>query len=407
MPSPAKRSRTDGNSARSEPDSELCGLTVATYVDGFHDKEAVQKMRYRYLGSTGMKVSILSYGASSLGSVFRETDLGDSVQVVQDSIKAGINMVDCAPWYGHGKAEKVLGQAFKGIPRSAFYYTTKCCRYDPEVDQMFDFSGERTLQSIDESLERTGLTYIDTVQIHDPEFAPSLAVVINETLPALQKAKEMGKIRNIGMTGYPLEVQRLLIEGGMARGIKVDTSLVYCHYSLNDTTLLDGPMSKGDGSFLDFLDRNGIGCIGASAISMGLLTARGPPDWHPAAKVPHIISACKAAGEYCTAKGVDFSKLAIHFALRQSRIPTTLVTSASPSRMAGNVRAVHETLSPAEEAVLAEILEQFFPWRATEKATWCGIEPAKYWKKLGVELELAKRYRTADKPYPAEKIVQL
>ena len=61
----------------------------------------------------------------------RETDLGESVKVVHDSIKAGINLIDAAPWYGHGKAEKVLGEAFKDVPRQAFYYTTKVCRYDP------------------------------------------------------------------------------------------------------------------------------------------------------------------------------------------------------------------------------------------------------------------------------------
>ena len=112
---------------------------------------------------------------------------------MHDSLKAGINLIDCAPWYGHGKAEKVLGEAFKGVPRKAFYFTTKVGRYNPGITEMFDFRAERTLQSIDESLERTGLTYIDCAQVHDPEFAPNLDIVVNETLPALYKAKEAGK----------------------------------------------------------------------------------------------------------------------------------------------------------------------------------------------------------------------
>ena len=100
---------------------------------------------------------------------------------MHDSLKAGINLIDCAPWYGHGKAEKVLGEAFKGVPRKAFYFTTKVGRYNPGITEMFDFRAERTLQSIDESLERTGLTYIDCAQVHDPEFAPNLDIVVNET----------------------------------------------------------------------------------------------------------------------------------------------------------------------------------------------------------------------------------
>lgn len=350
----------------------------------------------------------------------RETDLGESVKVVHDSIKAGINLIDAAPWYGHGKAEKVLGEAFKDVPRQAFYYTTKVCRYDPcekpcaryrpivlptdaaclgrGITDMFDFRAERTLQSIDESLARTGLEYIDTVQIHDPEFAPSLDIVINETLPALQKAKDMGKVKHIGMTGYPLEVQKKLIEGGMKNGVKVDTSLVYCHYSMNDTTLSDGKMSDGR-SFLDFLDEHGIGCVNASPISMGLLTARGPPDWHPARKVPRIVEACKQAGDFCAEKGMDYSKLAMHFTLRNKAVPTTLVTSANPGRMASNVQTVYDTLSDAEDAVLSETLEKFFPWRAEPAATWCGIEPAKYWQKMGQELEIRRMFGPAPTKY--------
>lgn len=373
-------------------DGEFCGLTVPTYVSGFHDDEAVQKMRYRDLGNTGMKVSILSYGGSALGSAYRNINMEEGIEVVVDSVKRGINLVDCAPWYGHTVAETVLGKAFAQIPRKAFYFTTKVARYYPEPEKMFDFSFDRTLQSIDESLERTGLDYIDTIQIHDPEFSPNLDIVINECLPALQKAKDAGKVRHIGMTGYPLEVQKAIILGAEAKGIKIDTSLVYCHYSFNDTTLLSGPMDEG-GSFMDFLNSKGIGCVNASPIAMGLLTSRGPPVWHPAHNAPHIIEACNAAIKYCTDKGMDISKLAMHFVLREARIPTTLVTSANKGRMSANIDAVHEVLSEEEEAVLAELAEKFFPWRADRtQSTWCGIEPAKYWAKLGQQLMCERMY---------------
>ncbi|KAJ7381281.1 hypothetical protein OS493_001399 [Desmophyllum pertusum] len=83
----------------------------ASYVEGFHYVESVQKMKYQPLGRTGMAVSKLSFGASSLGSVFRETNNLESIQVVHHAIKSGINYIDVAPWYGHGKAETVLGQS--------------------------------------------------------------------------------------------------------------------------------------------------------------------------------------------------------------------------------------------------------------------------------------------------------
>lgn len=371
---------------------DCCGLSLPTFVEGFHDAEKVKKMPYRDLGKTGMKVSILSYGGSALGSAFRDIDPTEGVEVVVNAVKSGINLIDCAPWYGHGKAEEILGIAFKQIPRKAFYFTTKVCRYFPEPQKMFDFSYERTLQSIDESIARTGCGYIDTIQIHDPEFCPNIDILIGETLPALQKAREEGKVRFIGMTGYPLEVQREIITRALAKGIVIDTSMVYCHYSLNDTTLIDGTMNGGN-SFAEFLEANGVGLVSASPNAMGLLTSRAPPAWHPANFKPDIIQACEDAKAYCDQKNVDISKLALHFVLKNERIPTTLVTSANKGRMASNIEACWEELSEAEEAALSEITDKFFPWRSDRsKATWVGVEPAKYWAKLGQELTCEKLY---------------
>ena len=93
-------------------------MLPSTFVEGFHDAEVVKKMVYRPLGGeTGLTVSALSLGASSLGSAFRETDEGESIAVVHEALKSGINLIDTAPWYGHGKSETVLGKALKGIPR--------------------------------------------------------------------------------------------------------------------------------------------------------------------------------------------------------------------------------------------------------------------------------------------------
>lgn len=373
-------------------DDELCGFELPTYIKGFHNDEQVAKMRYRSVGKTGMKVSILSYGASALGSAFRDIDPEEGIQVVVDTVKSGINLIDCAPWYGHTAAETVLGKAFAKIPRKAFYFTTKIGRYFPETQRMFDFSYARTLESIDASIERTGCGYIDTIQIHDPEFCPNIDILLNETLPAMQKAQADGKVRFIGMTGYPLEFQKEVITRAAAKGIKIDTSLVYCHYSFNDTTLVDGPMNEG-GSYLDFLEANGIGLVNASPIAMGLLTGRDPPAWHPANLRPHIIEACNAAIAHCKSKNVDIAKIAHHFVLRNKRISTTLVTSANKGRMAANVAAVSDVLTAEEEAVLQELGPLFFPWRADrDKSTWVGLEPAKYWAKLGQELMCEKLY---------------
>ncbi|XP_065834655.1 uncharacterized protein [Oscarella lobularis] len=338
-----------------------------TFVHGFHDLAAVQRMKYRPLGRTGMIVSIVSLGASPLGNVYRKTNDDEAIQVVRTAIKKGINYIDTAAWYGHGRSEEVLGKALEGIPREAYYLATKACRYRPEVDQMFDFSAERTLRSIDQSLERLKIDYVDLLQVHDPEFAPSLKMVCEETIPTLQKIKEMGKCRFIGLTGYPMENFVKMVEG---TSVQVDTALTYCHYSMNDTTLLD---------YMQFFEKRGIGVMSASPLSMGLLSNRGPPKWHPATQ--EIKETCRKAAEYCQSQGTDLSKLAMYFSLAEPSIPTTLVGTASLTNLQANIDVVTgSSLSPKEQEVSDYVMENFF--KPLKKKDWENLEVDEYWAKM-------------------------
>lgn len=78
-------------------------------------------------------------------------------------------------------------------------------------ENQFDFTAKRTKESIDTSLGYLGLDYVDVIQIHDVEFAPSLDMVVNETLPAVEELREQGKARFIGFSGYPLETLKQTI----------------------------------------------------------------------------------------------------------------------------------------------------------------------------------------------------
>ncbi|XP_015757013.1 PREDICTED: L-galactose dehydrogenase-like [Acropora digitifera] len=338
----------------------------ATFVEGFHDREAVKKMKYKALGETGLTVSNLSFGASSLGSVFRETNDAESIRVVHHAIKSGINYIDVAPWYGHGKAETVLGKALKDVPREAYYIATKVGRYQPELLKMFDFSAERTLQSVDESLKRLGVDYLDIIQVHDMEFASSLDIIINETLPALEKAKDSGKVKFIGITGYPLINFRTVLERSK---VNIDTVLSYCHCCLHDTELLD---------YKEYFKKHGIGIVNASPISMGLLSSRGPPSWHPAGEL--VRNKCKEAADYCQKQGVDISKVALHFTLEMEDIPTTLVSTASIQNLQKNIDAVNAKLTDKEGNCLQFIRNNIF--KPSGNLSWEGVEVAKYWQKM-------------------------
>jgi L-galactose dehydrogenase len=300
-------------------------------------------MEYRQLGSTGLEVSVLGFGASSLGGVFHQVDPDACLKTVWAALDGGINFFDVSPAYGETLAETNLGKALKGIARDRYYLATKVGSYS-EARGDYDFSAARTERSMHESLDRLGVDYVDLIQCHDIEFANHRQIV-DETLPTLHRIKQKGLARFIGITGLPLQVFPSILDK-VGPNI-VDTILSFCHYELNDDSLL---------GLLPYLTRKGVGIINASPTGMGLLTPQGAPAWHPASKV--IIDGCRKAVEYCQRRGIDILKVAIQFSCSQPDIATTLVSTARPSNIRDNIAYVEQ---PADESLLAEVREVLKP----------------------------------------------
>lgn len=287
-------------------------------------------MEYRELGKTGLKVPALSFGASSLGGVFHSIKENDALKAVFTAVENGLNFIDVSPYYGHYKAETVLGKALKELPRESFILSTKVGRYGKDGVNTWDYSAKRAKESVYESLERLNIDYIDLINVHDIEFA-DLHQVVNETLPALVELREKGIVGHVGITDLQLENLRWVIENS-EHGV-VESVLNFCHYSLNDDKLSD---------FLDFFEEREIGVINASPFSMGLLTQRGIPDWHPAPKP--LVEACKRAVAYCSQQGYPIEKLAIQYSVSNPRIPTTLFSSANPDSVLKNIEYIKEPI---------------------------------------------------------------
>lgn len=285
-------------------------------------------MEYREIGRTGMKVSALSFGASSLGSVFRDTKESEAIAAVHTAVEMGMNFIDVSPYYGHYKAETVLGKALREIPRDRYYLSTKVGRYGKDGVNTWDYSGRRATESVYESMERLGGEHIDLINVHDIEFA-DLHQVVEETLPALVELREKGVVGHVGITDLQLENLQWVVDHA-APGT-VESILNFCHFTLNDDKLLD---------FLDYFENRGIGVINASPLSMGLLSQRGVPAWHPAPA--SLVEACRRAVEHCSAKGYPIEKLAMQFSVSEPRIATTLFSSANPANVAKNIAYVSE-----------------------------------------------------------------
>lgn len=317
----------------------------STYIEGFHDPKAVKAMEYKELGKTGLFVSKLSFGSGPLGCHYGTYDEADAIEAVRQAIKQGVNYIDTGPWYGQGQSESILGKALKGIPRGAYYIATKIGRYELDHDNMFDFSVEKTRKSFKKSLERLGLDYVDVIQVHDIEFAPSLDIIITQTLPELSKQVAEGKAKYIGITGYPVSVLKECVEKS---NINIACILSYTRLTLIDDTLLE---------YIPFFKKRNIGLINASALSMGLLTNNGPPSWHPASD--ETKEQCAKAAQYCKNHNVELSKIAIWHSIQYMNVDTNLIGIQNTKQLQMNLNILQNGITEKEKTLLQEIQEKF------------------------------------------------
>ena len=302
-------------------------------------------MKRNPLGRTGLQVSRLSFGASSLGGVFRTVDEDEAVRAVHAALDAGINYIDVAPAYGATRAETVLGRALREVPRTRYFLSTKVGKYtNPGAygDDTLDYSRARIRASLDESAARIGAGYFDIVHLHDIEYQGRKHTewALGEGLEALRELKREGRIGAVGFGIYPMDLWHRVLSD-----CDPDAALVHNHYCLNDTRLLE---------LLPLARRTGVGIINGSPFGSGLLTERGPADWHPAGKEERAVF--RRAADFCREQGTSLGKLALQFASQNPEIPTTLFSSASPASVAQNVEWHEEPFDPSLVAAVQAIL---------------------------------------------------
>ena len=238
--------------------------------------------------------------------------------------------------------------------REDIIINTKVGRYESDPSKQFDFSRSTTLASVQRSLRRLNCSYIDVLQLHDPEFAPSLDQLMNETIPAMIECRKNGWCRALGMTGYPLEVQFQIFQRTKEDFGEIhvwDQALTYGHFNLHDSSLLNKPICSYQ-SFAEYCRLFEIGLMAAAPLSMGLLTNGNPPEWHPANA--ELTEACRKAAVICEDLNVDIAVIASVFALSNPRIPCTIIGCRDVTEvehaaaMANRFKKVDSTL-PQEE----------------------------------------------------------
>ncbi|REE86532.1 L-galactose dehydrogenase [Paenibacillus taihuensis] len=208
-------------------------------------------MEYTTFGRTGLRVSKLGLGGAPIGGDFRDIDESEIEQVVHESLELGINFIDTAPLYGMGKSEERIGRALAGGRRDKVVLATKAVRYD------FEYTCDNVLRSAEESLKRLQTDYVDLMQLHDVEKQP-YELIINETIPALLKLKEQGKIRFLGVTTRDLPLLKRYMETNAFDAIQF-----YARYMLLDYSAAN--------EIIPLAREKNIAVINGSVLGMGLI----------------------------------------------------------------------------------------------------------------------------------------
>ena len=296
-------------------------------------------MKRRLLGRTGLEVPILAFGASSLGAEFRRVTVEEALASVHVALDLGMNLIDTSPFYGRGMSEVLLGIALKEVPRDSYTLCTKLGRYDLGH---FDFSARRVAESVDVSLHRLGTDHLDIILCHDIEFVP-MQQLVDETIPALRRIRDAGKVRLIGFSGYPQKIFRFVCDQ-----TDVDCVLNYNQYTLQNTRFA--------AETVPWLVERGIGVMNAGPFSARLLTDALLPAW---LKEPESVkAAAREAAALCRARGTPIAKLALQFSLENPLIATTIAGSANPANIRDWATWAAE---PIDRELLAEVQAIFAP----------------------------------------------
>jgi L-galactose dehydrogenase len=299
-------------------------------------------MQLRPLAGTDMQLSVLGLGASSIGQEFRQVDLGDALRSVEVALAGGINYIDTAAYYGRGMSELLLGRILPRLSRDSYFISTKLGRYAP---QHFDFSARRVAESVDISLERMRIDYVDIMFCHDCEFV-ALEQIVGETLPALREQVAAGKVRYIGVSGYPMKMFRYILDHA-----DIDVILTYNHYTLqNDMALELLPLCQG----------KNVGIINAAPFSARLLSDSPLPPWHKATQ--EVRRVARAAADHCRARGSDLAKLALQYSVAHSGFSSCITGSADPTRVSQWLQWIDEPLDTSLLEEVKAILQPIHNW---------------------------------------------
>ncbi|MFB3903195.1 MAG: aldo/keto reductase [Acidobacteriota bacterium] len=317
-------------------------------------------MEHRKLGTSGLELPVVTFGAWAIGGLFwGGNEDKEGIAAIHAALDHGIDAIDTAPVYGCGHSEQLVGQAIAGR-RDKVRLLTKCgLRWDDTEGGEFYFKLENTpdgtpvtvyknvtarsiLTECEQSLKRLGTDYIDLYQVH----WPSKTAPAEETMSALSRLKEQGKIREIGVSNYNSSQLREALKHGAVVSDQVKYNLI------------ERDIEKDE---LPACRQSGIGVIVYSPMAMGLLTGKVTPDREFAASDIRstnplfsqanrrkVLEALDAIKPIAASHGANFAQLSVAWILAQPGVTTALVGARNARQVAENAKAASIKLADYE-----------------------------------------------------------
>ncbi len=319
-------------------------------------------MEKRALGQSGLEVTVIGLGCWVMGGwMWGGAEDQESIATVRTAIDNGINFIDTAPIYGKGRSEEIVGKAIAGI-RDQVILATKCgLVWPPRTGRTYftdedgdaicrNLEPESIIRECETSLQRLQTDVIDVYQCHWPD----AGVPIEDTMSALLKLKDQGKIRAIGVSNFSVEQMAECLKYGPL------------HSDQPQYNMLERSIET---DILPFCRENDIGIIAYSPLGRGILTGKVTMDrvfdendhrnrlkWYQPENRKLVLDFLDKLRPMAEGHGATLAQLAANWVISQPGVTTAICGARRPEQVKENLRAAEFQLTPDEQATIRSLL---------------------------------------------------
>ena len=311
----------------------------------------------RPIGRTGVEVTVLGLGCATLGGRRIPVTRAEAEAIVQAAWAAGVRYVDCAPYYGFGKAERCVGDALRDKPRDEWVLSTKVGRllrpraqatehpHPMPFDPVYDYSYDGVMRSFEDSLQRLGLTRIDVLFVHDigamqhgADAHPGIMRELRDGgYRALEELRRGGAVRAIGIGVNEREVLLEAMQWG-----QWDAFLLAGRYTLLEQAPLDDLLPQCIAA--------GTSIVVGGPLNSGILAGR--DTWNYEAAPPEIVARVAAIRAVCDRHSVPLAAAALQFPLAHEAVAAIIPGPRDAAEFEANLRLIRH---PIPAALWAEL----------------------------------------------------